>query len=269
MSASETSSDVTGIETTVPDDVPVESEDRRLGSLRIHIAHAEPRSRTGVLLYPPIFGLDAAMRACARAFAASGLTAVVWDPYDGEDGNGVVPDMLAKSKELQDPQMVADLTRIVDHLQDDLGLASVAGIGWCFGGRIGILHAGSDSRVHALSAYNPTIWSPTPVDVEDLPVQISRDMFPGQTLDEFDLAAAIRGPVQVPRPGHDLTHPKEYQQLMDILYSRPDPTFYEYYPDAHHGFSYTPGTANVKAHRMAWSNTLSLFAALELAMAPG
>lgn len=263
LSLSEEAPDVTGIETTVSHTVEVESEDRRLGALRIHVAHAPTASQTGVLLYPTIFGLDGSMRACARAFAEAGHTAVVWDPYDGEDGTGVVPEMLAKSKALEDRSMVADLTRIVDHMHDELDLPFVAGIGWCFGGRIGILHGGSDHRVGALSSYNPTIWSPTPVDVAGIPVPMSRAQFPGQTMDEFALAASLRGPVQISRPEHDFTQPAEYRRLLDVLHARPDPTFYEYYPGAQHGFSYTPGPANVAAHRLAWPGTLAMFSTLE------
>ena len=248
----------TGIYATIDTSTVVRSEDLRLGSMRIHVARPESDSRTGVLLYPTIMGLDETMRACARAFAGSGMTAVVWDPYDGEDASGGIPQMLARSKQCEDRRVVRDLESIVDHMQSELGLASIAGIGWCFGARIGVLHAGSDERVGVLSAYNPTLWSPTPVSINGFPM--SRQDFPGQTLDEFVLATSIRGPVQVSRPEHDFTQPKEYQRLVEALQTRQDPTFYEYYPGADHGFSYTPGEANARAHRFAWSATLSLFA---------
>ena len=143
-----------------------------------------------------------------------------------------------------------------------MGLAGTAAIGWCFGGRIGLLHAGSDQRVLALSAYNPTIWSPTPIEING--VSISRADFAGQTLDEFALAKAIRGPVQISRPEHDFTTDAEYMRLMNALCERSDPTLYEYYPDAHHGFSYTPGEANERAHRFAWNATLAMLSASRL-----
>ncbi len=253
------SSSVTGIELAATAAAVPRSEDRRIGSLRIHVAFPAAESRTGVLLYPTIMGLDATMRACAGVFAAAGMTAVVWDPYDGEDGNGVVPQMLARSQQCEDRQVVADLTRIVDHMGDELRLPVIAGIGWCFGGRVGLLHAGTDQRVRVLAAYNPTIWSPTPVDIDGK--VLSKADFPQQTLDEFELARAIRGPVQVSRPENDFTQPAEYQRLLDALCARPDPTFYEYHPSADHGFSYTPGEANLRAHRLAWAATMSLFAA--------
>ena len=228
-----------------------------MDSLRIHVAQVAPASRAGVLLYPTIMGLDDTMRACAQAFVDAGMTAVVWDPYDGEDGNGEVGTMLAKSKEREDQDVVRDLKLIVDHMQHELDLASVAGVGWCFGGRIGILHAGSDHRIGVLSAYNPTMWSPTPVDIGI--GMVGRADFPNQTMDEFVIAESIRGPVQVCHPEHDFTQPAEYRRLVEALYKRQDPTFYEYYPGADHGFSYTPGLANEKAYRFAWTATLSLF----------
>ncbi len=233
------------------------SEELRLGSLRIQVAHASAPT-VGVLLYPTIMGLDDTMRGFARAVARTGMTAVVWDPYDGEDGNGDVREMLAKSKRCEDESMVRDLKRIVDHMQDDLSLSAVAGIGWCFGGRVALLHAGSDDRVGALSAYNPTLWSPTPVRIEGIPVPMSRADFPGQSMDEIALAGLVRGPVQIARPEHDFTQPAEYQSLMAALYERQYPTFYEYYPGAGHGFSYTPGPANEQAHDFSWAATLSL-----------
>lgn len=49
-------------------------------------------------------------------------------------------------------------------------------------------------------------------------------------------------------------------RLHVALRTRQDPTIYEYYPAAGHGFSYTPGEANERAHRYAWATTLSLFA---------
>ncbi len=239
----------------------VRSEDRRLDSLRIHVSHAGRTSHAGVLLYPTIMGLDDTMRAFAKSFASKGLTAVVWDPYDGEDGTGNVKEMFAKSKRREDKSVVRDLKLIVDYMKSALDLTSIAGVGWCFGGRIAILHGGSDDRIEALSSYNPTIWSPTPVSIEGMPVPVSRSVFQGQTMDEFALAAAVRGPVQVCRPEHDFTQPAEYQRLIDALHTRHDPTFYEYYPGSGHGFSYTPGRANESAHRFAWAATLSLLSA--------
>jgi carboxymethylenebutenolidase len=231
--------------------------DFRLGKLRIHVAQSDVASRAGVLLYPTILGLDEEVRARARAFAQAGLTAVVWDPYDGQDGVADPMQMLARSKQCEDRAMVDDLRQVVDHMQGELGLDAIAGIGWCFGGRVALVHGGSDDRLSAVAAYNPTVWSDATVEIAGHP--ISRSDFPGQTLDELELSASIGGPVQVCHPERDFTPLSVYQQLMDVLRARPAPTIYEFYPGADHGFSYTPGPANERAHHFAWASTLSLF----------
>lgn len=174
MTRTDTPQDVGGVHPSAKVSSAVRSEDARIGALRIHVAHGTSGSRAGVLLYPTINGLDETMRARASSLASAGMTAVLWDPYDGEDGSG-------------------------------------------------------------------DVWD-----------------FPGQTMDEFALAASIRGPVQVCRPGHDLNQPAEYRRLLDALHARHDPTFYEYYPEAEHMFSHKPGQANERAHRFAWAATLSV-----------
>lgn len=234
----------------------IRCEDIRLGALRIHVAYPAVQSGIGVILYPTIMGINDPMRSFAMALADEGLTGVIWDPYDGVEGTGVMPEMLARSRRREDHEVVDDLKRIVDHMRDNLGLASIAGIGWCFGGRIGLLHAGCDSRVMALAAYNPTIWSVEGIELDSQ--TICRADFPGQTMDEFALAANIRGPVQIAEPQIDVTRRQEYQRLMEVLQTRPDPTFHEYYPGAGHGFSYVPGEANQRAQRYAWRSSLSM-----------
>lgn len=229
-----------------------------MDALRIYVAHAASAPEWGVLLYPSIMGLDDTMRGFARALAQTGVTAVVWDPYDGEDGHGGVDEMLARSRRCEDENMVRDLARVVDHMQDEMSLPAVAGVGWCFGGRVALIHAGSDDRVSALSVFNPTLWSPAAVLIDGLPAPLSRSDFPGQTMDEFALASSIVGPVQISRPEHDFTGPAEYPRLIAALQERQHPTFYAYYPGADHGFSYSPGPANELAHRFSWAATLSL-----------
>jgi carboxymethylenebutenolidase len=235
-----------------------EAEDRRLGRLRIHVAPAAQATTAGVLLYPTIFGLNGSMRDFAAQLATAGFTAVVWDPYDGEDGSPDPGEMVARSKHCEDATVVADLVTVVDHMVGELGLERIGGLGWCFGGRLGLLHAGTDRRVQALATYNPTMWSPQPVEVEGRPM--GRADFPEQTMDEFVVARAIRGPVQVCRPQDDFTRPAEYARLLDALFDRTGPTILEYFPGAEHAFSYKPGEANAAAHRFAWANTLALFA---------
>ena len=234
-----------------------EAADIRLGQLRIHVAHPAQNSRAGVLLYPTIRGLDDTMRESAQVFADAGMCAVVWDPYNGEDVTGDVMHMLARSKECEDESMVRDLRSVVDYMQGELELASIAGIGWCFGGRVALIHGGSDERIRAVSAYHPTLWLDTPIDFAGRSLSIAD--FPEETLDVFALAASINGPVQICHPERDFTPQAAYDRLLEALRTRPEPTIYEFYPGADHGFSFALGTANEKAQRFAWAITLSLF----------
>ena len=232
-----------------------------LGSARAEISAPSQPSGIGVLLYPTIFGIDPPMRHFAADLVARNHTVAIWDPYDGTPVSVDVMEMVGRSKAIEDDRAIGSLTRVVDHMRDALGLGQIVGIGWCFGGRIGLLHAGLDSRVAALSTYNPTILSPTPIEIKGVGV-VSRADNPGQTMDEFDLARKIAGPVQVTRPAHDFTQPAEYEKLVAALFAREAPTFYEYYPGVGHGFSYTPGEANEQAQRYAWSGTVSLIGSL-------
>lgn len=233
-----------------------------LGPARAHIVAADEPSRVGVLLYPTIFAINPAMRGFAADLAARGMTTVIWDPYRGEPAGDSMPEIIAKSKTCQDEDAVADLRRIADHMRSELGLERIAGIGWCFGGRIGLLHAALDDRVGLLCSYNPTMLPETPFEIPGVG-SICRADHPCQTLDEFALARRIAGPVQVPRPQRDFTQPAEYAALAEALFAREDPTFYEYYPGSGHGFSYEPGEANARAHRFAWAHTLSLLSDLD------
>jgi dienelactone hydrolase len=70
-------------------------------------------------------------------------------------------------------------------MQGELGLDAIAGIGWCFGGRVALVHGGSDDRLSAVAAYNPTVWSDATVETRGSR-RGSRPVVPGG-------AAAFRG----------------------------------------------------------------------------
>jgi carboxymethylenebutenolidase len=234
------------------------SVDVRLGPLRVHVARPAQQSGVGVLLYPTIRGLDETMRQAARMLAAAGMCAVVWDQYNGEDVTGDITDLLARSRQCEDSTVVHDLTTVVDFMHDDLALVSVAGLGYCFGGRIALIHAGNDDRIRAVGSYHPSIFLDAPIMFGGRP--LSRADFPEQTMDEFALAAAINGPVQISQPEQDFTLQAAYDRLRAALLTRPEPTFFEYHPGAQHGFAFAPGEANDRAIRYARATTTAIFA---------
>lgn len=239
-----------------------EVTDVTLDAARIQVATPARPSGVGVLLYPTIMGNDQPMRGFAADLAARDMTVATWDPYAGAPTSSVVMEMVVRSKAFQDEAVIAELKAITGYMHGELGLKHIGGVGWCFGGRIGLMHAGLDPRISVLCAYNPTILPIAPVNIEGVGVFSKADM-PGQTMDEFDLSRRIVGPVQVTRPGHDFTQPAEYDALAKALFERDTPTFYENYPGVGHGFSYTPGEANERAQRYAWMNTVALLSTLK------
>jgi carboxymethylenebutenolidase len=237
---------------------PVGVEAIRLYKLRLFVARAAQPAKMGVVILPTIAGANEFTQTTAKAFAAEGMTAVVWDPYDGQDVPVGMMDQLAWSKKITDDYAVDSLKHIVGYMNSTLSVEKVCSIGWCLGGRFGLIHAGRDTRVAAVASYNPTVYSLNPVTL--FGATFSRADFPGQTMDDFATAAAIGCPVQLARPEHDICQPAEYSKLQDALFKRKQPTLYEYYPGVGHGFAYTlDNPANVLAHRRAWALSLAMF----------
>ena len=239
----------------------VETNELLIGSAHALGISPRTRSHTGVLLYPTIMGVNEPMRRVAGELAERQMTVVIFDPYRGDSPKGSVKDIVAKSNALRDDDGVADLTQITNHMKSALGLKRIGGIGWCYGGRIGVLHAALDNRVEVFCAYNPTMLA-DPIEIEGHGIVVSKADQTGQTMDEMVLARQIKGPDQLVHPQKDFTQPKEYHALRDALLGRGDPTFYEYYPGTDHGFSFFPGAANERAQKLAWPRTLSLLEGL-------
>lgn len=237
----------------------ITAADVQLGNLRIHVAEPTSGSRGAILLYPTVMGLEDPTRAYAAEFAATGVTVVVWDPYNGVDPVDDTKEMVKRSKECEDRAALADLGVILDHICGEMGYTKVAALGWCFGGRIALLHAGLDDRFLFVSAHNPTISSDkTPRWSPNLGRMVTLADEPGHTLDVFDLAGKIACPVQVIHPAQDFVPEAVYAELMESLKARVPPTFYEYYPEAGHGFNFHEGVANADARRVASVTSMAL-----------
>lgn len=237
----------------------ISTSDVQVGSLHLHVAQPVEATHVGVLLYPTIAGLDEHMRDQASTLAEAGLTAVVWDPYDGNQPAGGRVAALELSKTFQDEDIVRSVTQALDYMQDELGLTSFSAFGWCFGGRVALLHAGVDRRIGGVVAYNPTIWRDQIVEFG--PMRFSGADFPGETIDVIAGASAVHGPVQICHPEHDFTPQDVYDSLLSQLRTRQDPTFYEYYPGVGHGFGQGPTEADAAARASAWPRTLRTLSA--------
>lgn len=239
-------------------DTHITASEVKVGALHLHIAQPAAPGPLGVLLYPTIAGLDDHTRDQAAALAQEGLTAVVWDPYDGNPPAGGPPAALELSKSFQDEEIIRSVSVALDYMQDELSVTTFGAWGWCFGGRVALLHAGLDPRIGAVVAYNPTIWGDQVVEFG--PMRFSGADFPGETMDVIARASAINGPVQICHPEHDFTPQDVYDRLLVKLRARTAPTSYDYLSGAGHGFGQAAGDADAASRAFAWPRTLQVLA---------
>jgi len=201
-----------------------------------HLAAAK-KAKGGVLLLPTIFGINAFVKEFSAALAERGLTAFAWDPYSGEDLPKGRDDALARSGQLRDGPSLDAMSIGIDFLMGELRLDKVATIGFCLGGRYGLLLAARDTRIEACAAVYPSIQAPRLANQDE---------------DAVIRASEIPCPVQLMMPGHDtVTSPETYLRLKTALERRPVPTSVNIYPAAHHGFLHAPSAENDAAAKLA------------------
>jgi dienelactone hydrolase len=120
----------------------------------------------GVLVLPSVSGL-AGMTAVLTQLGEAGLPALAWDPFSTYDA-GIDQKEKARIAEQvqQDAVVVNEHKHWVGYMQKELGLARIAALGFCMGGRM-LLLAAQDTRIAAVAAYYPTLrgdprWWSTP-----------------------------------------------------------------------------------------------------------
>jgi len=240
-------------------------------SLTLHIEQPSQASDTGILLLPRIYGVEKSMVENSKEIASLGMTAVVWDPYQGnvaQPMNGATA--LKESRKLEDNAALSNIKSAIDYMSSELGIKKIGILGWCLGGRFALLAAASDSRVKSVTIYHPTIYPAEPTTINTRKVMPSktprgpaeltlhRATVTGQSIDEFAEAKKVMCPARLIRPGHDLMQPADYEKLTDILNERTAPTNVEYYPLASHGFSARQEfEENALAHQVSWATTLA------------
>jgi carboxymethylenebutenolidase len=203
-----------------------------------YLAEPEKAAHRGVLILPTIFGVNEFARQYADTLAAAGMTAAVWDINSGLPLTADYQECIKRARTLTDAGVAGMVGRWLDKMMGDLGLASVAVLGFCIGGRFALLQAARDKRLRGCAVAYPSIESPR---------------LPNQEMDALALAAEITCPVQILRPGNDhVTSPETYEILTSALLKRSAPTMLQVHPAAEHGFMHrkTP-EANVAATSLA------------------
>jgi carboxymethylenebutenolidase len=224
--------------------------------LRTYISPAPDRSaeqrpaalNSGVLMLPMITGIGSQVRDWADEVAMTlGATVLAWDPWHGVSSDDTpLDDLRDRLGRLDDATALDEIRRIVDHMQDRLGLTQISVIGWCLGGRYALLAGARDARLAGVVAMHPTLPAS----------EVGRGGF-----DAAAAASDIPAPVMVHYPGLDHIVPVEsFQRLQSALESRPDAaSFLAVHPRAHHGFSDRKNhlePANAAAFRLSWPQVL-------------
>ena len=193
--------------------------------------------RAGVVLLPTIFGVNPFVREFAASLAADGISTLIWDPYPDEDLPQGFDAARARGGQLRDTPSLDAMSICVDFLMGELRVDHVGTIGFCLGGRYGLLLAARDNRIGACASVYPSIHAPRNANQEE---------------DAVSRAAEIGCPVQLLYPGRDnVTSNETFYRLQQALQRRTAPTVVQLYPQADHGFMHNDGPENKIADRHA------------------
>lgn len=226
----------------------ITTSDVTVDSLRGYLARPQDDGGAGMLLLPMVTGINAQVREFADDIARAGVTALSWDPWHGPNAdNTPVDELFSLMAKLDDETVLAEQRQLLDYLFGTLGLARVGAIGWCLGGRFGLLLGGRDRRLANVVAYHPTVPIPPA---------------PNHDLDAVEYAGRIEAPVMMLYPGADHLVPREsFDSLQAALNGRETgASIVHMYPGADHGFSSRARQdkeVNAHAYRVSWPQALS------------
>src|SRR5262245_12196258 len=136
------------------------SQDIKQFGLFGFLAQPDAPTKSGVVILPTIFGVNAFVRGYAETLARAGLAAAVWDPYEGLPLITDYEESKKRSRKLSDSGMQANVKKWVDYLENDLRLTSIGVVGFCLGGRYALIAATQERRMKACAAAYPSIENP-------------------------------------------------------------------------------------------------------------
>lgn len=215
--------------------------------LRARIVRPADANGAGIVQIPAWQGLNDGTDTYARALADEGFTVLSWDPFSAYPSDLPAEDRRRLTMgEILDVDARLEHVHCVDYLTKELAGSSVGTIGYCMGGRMGMLIGAIDGRVKACSAYYPTL----------------RDHVPDWALDVNTEAAEMETAVQIHYPQLDSVTP--YSRILDLrlaLEARPGTptTVTAVYAGAHHGFMRPGEEPDKRAARIAWPATVAFF----------
>jgi carboxymethylenebutenolidase len=174
-------------------------------------ARAETRTGTGVLVFPDQRGLQPYYRELAERFAELGYDALAIDPYGRTAGASRRDASFEEEphiRGLTSEGLLADTAAGVAALRSERGGAAerVVIVGFCLGGRIGLLAASSDLGVDGVVGFygrptGPIVWGgPAPIErIADLNAPIlglfagADQYIPTERVEEYREALAAAG----------------------------------------------------------------------------
>jgi carboxymethylenebutenolidase len=214
------------------------------GGVPAYYAHGAVTGDFGVLLLPSIHGREAYVMNYVKSLAQAGFPTLMWDLFRSEGEAHTREERTARGARLTDVGSTQQMSRLLDYMVGEIGMKKIVALGFCLGGRYGLVLAAHDRRLAGLVSYYPTIETPR---------------LKSQEWDVVAEAADITCPVHMIVPGNDhLTSRAVFDELQNSLQGRSYPTSIQYFPKAEHAFLQTDrrtGPANDQAVALSRRST--------------
>jgi carboxymethylenebutenolidase len=142
-----------------PQETSIERRSLYRGDAIVPVVHARPDGMpvAGVVLHPDIMGLRPLFDDMATRIASHGFAVAVIEPFarrsESERAASDAPTRLGWAKDLDDEDVLGDLSAAADLLVIDDGVASVGVLGFCMGGFYALKAAATDRFDRCVAFY--------------------------------------------------------------------------------------------------------------------